>query len=93
MADITHSGNPIRIKGDLPAVGSAAPAFRLTTIQLADVGLEAFAGKRIVMNIFPSIDTGTCAKSVRRFKFDIDKVENAVCLCISRDLKALPVQA
>jgi thiol peroxidase len=70
----------------LPAVGSAAPAFSLVAGNLADVTLATFAGKRKVLNIFPSIDTPTCATSVRKFNAQANDLTNAVVLCISADL-------
>jgi thiol peroxidase len=86
MAQVTHRGNPIQVKGTLPAVGSAAPAFSLVAGNLADVTLATFAGKRKVLNIFPSIDTPTCATSVRKFNAQANDLTNAVVLCISADL-------
>ena len=67
MAQVTLKGNPVSIQGELPAVGSAAPAFTLVGAGLADVALADFAGQRKVLNIFPSVDTPTCATSVRTF--------------------------
>jgi thioredoxin-dependent peroxiredoxin len=66
MAEITLKGNPIHTRGELPARGTTAPAFRLVNTKLAEVGLDDFAGKK-VLNVFPSLDTGVCAASVRRF--------------------------
>jgi thiol peroxidase len=86
MADITLKGNQIHTCGDLPAVGSQAPDFVLTKTDLADVSLKDFAGKRIVLNIFPSIDTPVCAASVRRFNEVANTLENTVVLCASLDL-------
>lgn len=86
MATITFKGNPVHTSGDLPKVGSKALDFCLTNAGLADVSLADYAGKRIVMNIFPSIDTGICAMSVRRFNQEVEKLENTVVLCISADL-------
>lgn len=86
MAQVTLRGNPIRIEGELPAVGQQAPAFSLVNVQLADVDLASFAGKRKVLNIFPSIDTPTCATSVRKFNAEASKLANTVVLCISADL-------
>ena len=67
MAEITLKGNPIHTCGALPPVGAPAPDFLLTKTDLADIALRDFAGKRVVLNIFPSIDTPVCAMSVRRF--------------------------
>jgi len=86
MARITLKGNPINTVGTLPAVGSKAPDFKLTKTDLSDVSLKDFAGKKIVLNIFPSIDTGVCATSVRKFNQEASKLENAVVVGVSRDL-------
>ena len=86
MAAITLKGNPFNTNGNLPAVGSAAPAFSLTSVDLADVGLDSVAGKTVVLNIFPSIDTPVCAASVRRFNAELDKLGNVAVLCVSADL-------
>lgn len=86
MAEITLKGNPIHTYGDLPPIGAQAPDFVLTKTDLADVSLKDFAGKRVVVNIFPSIDTPVCAASVRRFNAAVDKLENTVVLCASLDL-------
>lgn len=86
MANITLKGNPISTSGELPAVGSKAPDFSLTGVDLADVSLGDFAGKTVVLNIFPSVDTPTCAASVRRFNAEVDKLGDAVVLCASADL-------
>jgi thiol peroxidase len=86
MAEITLKGSLCHTVGDLPATGSIAPDFTLTGKDLKDVGLADFKGKRVIMNIFPSIDTPVCATSVRRFNSEINKLKDAVCLCISRDL-------
>jgi len=86
MASITLKGNPINTNGDLPKVGAAAPAFSLTKVDLSDVGLDAFAGKTVVLNIFPSIDTPVCAASVRRFNAEVNKLADTVVLCASADL-------
>ena len=86
MATITFQGNPIHTSGELPAVGSIAPDFQLTGATLADVTRSSFAGKRLVLNIFPSIDTGVCAASVRRFNKEVSSLSNTAVLCISDDL-------
>ncbi len=86
MAQITLKGNSINTSGDLPATGSAAPDFCLTGVDLADVSLKDHVGKKVVLNIFPSIDTPVCASSVRRFNVEASRSENTVVLCISRDL-------
>jgi thiol peroxidase len=86
MAQITLKGNPIQTVGQLPALGSQAPEFTLTGKNLADVGLSAFAGKRKLLNIVPSLDTGVCAASARRFNAAANEVPGAVMITISRDL-------
>lgn len=86
MAEITLKGNKVHTCGELPAVGSQAPDFVLTRTDLSDVSLKDFSGKRIVLNIFPSIDTSVCAASVRRFNEEVEKLENTVVLCASLDL-------
>ncbi|SEQ13221.1 thiol peroxidase, atypical 2-Cys peroxiredoxin [Pseudomonas sp. NFACC02] len=86
MAQVTRRGSPVQISGELPKVGSKAPAFTLVGGDLSDVTLENFAGKRKVLNIFPSVDTPTCATSVRKFNAQANDLNNAVVLCISADL-------
>lgn len=86
MASITLGGNPIHTSGDLPQKGSKATDFNLIKTDLSAATLADFSGKRVVMNIFPSIDTGTCAQSVRTFNEQASKLENTTVLCISRDL-------
>lgn len=86
MARITLKGNPIHTNGDLPEVGATAPDFVLTRRDMSDVALKDYAGKKIVLNIFPSIDTPVCAMTVRRFNTEIDKFGNAVAICASMDL-------
>ncbi|MBF0163508.1 MAG: thiol peroxidase [Magnetococcales bacterium] len=86
MAQIAFKGNPIHTCGQLPAVGSPAPDFKLTGTDLADVTLATFAGKRVILNIFPSVDTAVCAMSVRRFNAEAAKLDNTVVLCVSLDL-------
>lgn len=86
MALITLGGNPIHTSGELPQKKSKAFDFKLVTTDLSTVTLSDFAGKKLVLNIFPSIDTGTCAQSVRTFNEKASKVANTTVLCISRDL-------
>jgi len=86
MASITLGGNPINTNGELPKVGSKAPQFQLVKTDLATATLADFAGSKLVLNIFPSVDTGTCAASVRHFNESASKLENTKVLCISRDL-------
>ena len=84
--NVTLGGNPIPVEGDFPQAGQTAPAFSLVGKTLADVTLGDFAGKRKVLNIFPSIDTPTCATSVRKFNQSASQLANTVVLCISADL-------
>ena len=86
MAQVTLKGNPVQVNGQLPQAGSKAPAFSLVAGNLSDVSLKDFAGKRKVLNIFPSVDTPTCATSVRKFNAQANDVANTVVLCISADL-------
>ncbi|MBM9613451.1 thiol peroxidase [Desulfobulbus rhabdoformis] len=86
MAQITLKGNAIDTIGELPAAGAAAPDFSLVTTELADVGLANYKGKKVVLNIFPSVDTPVCAASVRNFNKVAGENENTVVLCISADL-------
>lgn len=86
MANITFKGNPVQTVGNLPAVGTAAPDFTLVSGELADVSLSDFRGKNVVLNIFPSLDTGVCAASVRRFNKEATGLNNTVVLGISADL-------
>ena len=86
MASITLGGNPIHTSGELPTVGTKLADFKLVNTDLAVVSLSDFAGKKLVLNIFPSIDTGTCAASVRKFNESASTLENTTVLCISRDL-------
>ena len=86
MATVTLKGNPIHTAGALPAVGSKAPDFRLTRADLADVSLKDFAGRRKLLNIVPSLDTGVCAASARRFNQEASRVPGAAILTISADL-------
>lgn len=86
MAQVTLGGNPFHTSGELPAVGSKAPDFTLTTTGLADVSLKDYAGKKLILNIFPSLDTDVCAASVRRFNAEANNLENTAVLCVSVDL-------
>ena len=86
MATITLKGTPIQTSGELPAIGSEVPGLRLVDLSLKDVALHDFVGKRKVLNIFPSVDTPTCAMSVRQFNQKASTLKNAVVLCISADL-------
>jgi len=86
MASVTLRGNPIGVAGNFPKRGDSAPEFSLTTQDLKDVGLKDYAGKRKVLNIVPSLDTPTCAKSTREFNQRAGSMNNAVVLVISADL-------
>ena len=83
---VTLAGNPITLNGNFPQAGTQAPAFSLVAKDLADVSLSSYAGKRKILNIFPSIDTPTCATSVRQFNAKASNLPNTVVLCISADL-------
>ena len=86
MASITLGGNPVHTSGELPAVGTQLADFNLVQNDLSVASLSTFAGKKLVLNIFPSVDTGTCAASVRKFNQSASGLENTTVLCISRDL-------
>jgi len=86
MAQITFKGNPVNTSGDLPEVGEKAPDFLLTKTDLTDVRLADFKGRKLVLNIFISVETPVCAESVRRFNEEITKYDNTDVICVSRDL-------
>lgn len=86
MADTAFSGTPAHTVGDLPAVGAAAPAFTTVNADLQDVSLSDFAGKRVILNIFPSVDTGVCANSEREFNTRATGLDNTVVVSVSKDL-------
>jgi len=86
LANITHKGNPIHTNGNLPAVGSKAPDFRLTTVDLTDVSLGSYKGKKKILNIVPSLDTPVCQISTRKFNEAASKLTNTVVLVVSADL-------
>ena len=86
MATITFKGTPVQTTGSLPSVGSEAPAFTLTGSDLGERSLSDYKGKKVILNIFPSIDTGTCAASVRTFNQKAGSLPNTVVLCVSKDL-------
>lgn len=86
MATIKLGGNNIETVGTLPKVGDTAPDFDLTTQDLSSKNLSNYKGTRVIMNIFPSIDTGICATSVRKFNEEASKLDNTKILCISKDL-------
>lgn len=85
MATVTLKGNPFNTVGELPAVGSQAPAFTLTADDLSDLNLSDLSG-RVVLNIFPSVDTPTCATSVREFNSKAAALDNTTVVCVSKDL-------
>lgn len=86
MATINFKGNPVKTSGELPAVGSKAPNFTLVGQDLKNVSLADYAGKKVVLNIFPSIDTGICAMSVVAFNKAAAELDNTVVVCVSKDL-------
>lgn len=86
MATTHFQGDKVQTSGELPTIGSKAPEFVVTDAHLADLKNEDFAGKNIVLNIFPSIDTGVCAMSVRKFNQQASDLDNTVVLCVSYDL-------
>lgn len=86
MTEATLKGSPIEIAGDFPQAGQQAKPFRLVGTDLSDVELASFVGKRKVLNIFPSVDTPTCATSVRKFNAQANELANTVVVCISADL-------
>lgn len=85
MATLTLKGTPVNTRGSLPQIGSIAPDFNLTKVDLSIVTLADFKNKTIVMNVFPSVDTETCATSVVNFNKHAAQLDNTVVLCISRD--------
>ena len=86
MAQVAFKGSPVMTAGELPAIGTQAPAFTLTGKDLSDVQLSNYFGKTVVLNIFPSIDTPVCAASVRHFNAEASVLGDTVVLCISADL-------
>jgi thiol peroxidase len=86
MAEITMGGNPMKTNGELPAVGSKAPDFTVTKDDMADVSLSDYAGKRVILSLFPSLDTPTCAQSVRSFNERASSLGDTVVLNVSADL-------
>lgn len=86
MTTVTFQGNDVSTVGSLPTVGEKAPNFTLVKADLGEVSLEDLAGKRVVLNIFPSIDTGTCATSVRKFNEEASTLDNTTVICVSADL-------
>jgi thiol peroxidase len=86
MSTVTLQGNPFNTVGVLPSVGENAGDFRLVKTDLSETTLADYKGARLVLNIFPSVDTGTCAMSVRKFNEQASKLENTKVLCVSADL-------
>jgi thioredoxin-dependent peroxiredoxin len=86
MAEVTLGGNPVHTSGDLPEVGGSAPSYSLVGSDLGEVNSSSLDGKNVILNIFPSIDTPTCATSVRTFNQRAAELDNTVVLCVSADL-------
>lgn len=86
MAIITLKGNEFHTQGNLPKVSSQAPEFKLVKSDLSELDKAALKGKKVVLNIFPSLDTDVCAASVRRFNKEASELENTVVVCVSKDL-------
>jgi thiol peroxidase len=86
MAEITLGGNPSNTIADLPSIGQNAPDFKLVKTDMSEVSLSDFKGKNVILNIFPSVDTGVCATSVRKFNEEAASLENTIVLCVSKDL-------
>ena len=86
MATVNLRGNPIHTSGELPEVGAQAPDFTVTGGDLSDVTLDQFAGKQLILNIYPSVDTPTCAASTRAFNERVGGRDDAAVLCVSQDL-------
>ncbi len=86
MATVKFKGGDVHTNGQLPVVGSQAPDFTLVGSGLEEINLSTYKGKRIVLNIFPSVDTGTCAASVRKFNKWVSEKDNVVVICVSKDL-------
>lgn len=86
MANLTLGGNPVTTSGTLPKVGSKAPDFNLTASDLSTKSLSNYAGNHVILNIYPSVDTATCATSARKFNEALNNMENTKVLCVSRDL-------
>jgi thioredoxin-dependent peroxiredoxin len=86
MATVTLKGNPFSIYGELPVKGTSAPDFTLVKTDLSELTLTSLKGKKVILNIFPSLDTSVCAASVRRFNKEASGLKNAVVVCVSKDL-------
>jgi len=86
MSQVTLGGNPVNTSGDLPAVGTSAPSFDLAAVDLGNISSADLAGKNVVLNIFPSVETATCATTVRTFNERAADLDNTAVLCVSADL-------
>ncbi len=86
MAQVTLKGNPVHTAGDLPKIGGEAQGFTMVKGDLSELSLSDQKGKKVILNIFPSIDTDTCATSVRKFNEKAASLDNTIVLCISADL-------
>jgi thioredoxin-dependent peroxiredoxin len=86
MAQVTLGGNPVNTNGNLPETGSKAPDFTLAKQDLSNTSLADYAGKKVILNIFPSVDTDVCAASVRKFNEEAGSLNDTAILCISQDL-------
>ncbi len=86
MSKVTFKDSEINTSGNLPSVGDTAPEFLLSKTDLSDITVNDFKGKRVVINIFPSIETPVCSQSVKRFNAEVEKLENTEILCVSKDL-------
>ena len=86
MASVTLGGNPVNTVGELPSVGSQAPDFTVTNVEMANVSSDTFRGKRVVLNIFPSVNTGVCAASERKFNELAAGLDNTTVVSVSKDL-------
>jgi thiol peroxidase len=86
MAQVTLKGNPVQTSGEMPKVGDPAPNFTLIGTDLGELNSGQFKGQRVVLNVFPSLDTATCATSVRQFNARATQAANTVVLCVSADL-------
>jgi len=86
MTTTNLKGNPIKLFGTLPTVNTIAPEFKLVKTDLSELALADLKGKKVILNIFPSVDTGVCATSVRKFNQAVNEIPAVICLCVSRDL-------
>ena len=86
MAQVNFKGNPVKLSGELPQKGTKAPAFSLTKSDLSKISTGDLTGKKVLLNIFPSIDTAVCATSVRKFNQNASELQNTTVVCVSRDL-------